>query len=74
MASRLQAQGWQRVPASQAKPGDVCILNNGGHIELVASNAGGNVKLIGSNNINADGSQQVSYGNPYGNAWYLTPP
>ncbi|MGV8930833.1 MAG: LysM peptidoglycan-binding domain-containing protein [Luteimonas sp.] len=73
-ASRLQAQGWQRVPASQAKPGDVCILNNGGHIELVASNAGGNVKLIGSNNINADGSQQVSYGNPYGNAWYLTPP
>jgi spore coat assembly protein SafA len=72
-ARRLQAQGWHKVPASQARPGDVCILNYGGHIELVASN-NGNVKLIGSNNINADGSQRVSYGNPYGNAWYLSPP
>jgi LysM repeat protein len=73
-ASRLKAQGWKVVPASQAKPGDVCILNYGGHVELVASNNNGNVRLIGSNNINPDGSQQVSYGNPYGNAYYLSPP
>ncbi len=72
--NRLKADGWKVVPASQARPGDVCILNYGGHVELVASNDSGKVKLIGSNNINADGSQQVSYGNPYGNAWYLTPP
>ena len=73
-AAQLKADGWKVVPASQAKPGDVCILNYGGHIELVASNNGGDIKLIGSNNINPDGSQQVSYGNPYGNAWYLSPP
>lgn len=73
-ASRLKAEGWTVVPASQAKPGDVCILNYGGHVELVASNNNGDVQLIGSNNINPDGSQQVSYGNPYGNAYYLTPP
>jgi len=72
-ASRLKADGWKVVPASQAKAGDVCILNYGGHIELVASNNNGDIKLIGSNNINADGSQQVSYSNPYGGAWYLTP-
>src|SRR3546814_18628996 len=54
--------------------GDVCILNYGGHVELVASNNNGDIKLIGSNNINPDGSQQVSYGNPYGNAYYLSPP
>lgn len=73
-ASRLKAQGWKVVPASQAKPGDVCILNYGGHVELVASNNNGNIKLIGSNNTNADGSQRVGYGNPYGNAYYLSPP
>ena len=73
-ASRLKAQGWKVVPASQARPGDVCILNYGGHVELVASNNNGNIKLIGSNNTNADGSQRVGYGNPYGNAYYLSPP
>lgn len=72
-ASRLKADGWKVVPASQAKAGDVCILNYGGHIELVAGNNNGDIKLIGSNNINPDGSQQVSYSNPYGGAWYLTP-
>src|SRR5690606_32309757 len=34
-ASKLKAEGWTVVPASQAKPGDVCILNYGGHVELV---------------------------------------
>src|SRR3546814_2157262 len=32
-SSRLQAEGWTVVPASQAKPGDVCILNYGGRSE-----------------------------------------
>lgn len=70
----LQDRGWKIVDASQAKPGDVCVLNHDQHIELVHSNNGGDVTLIGSNNINPDGSQQVSFGSPYGGAWYLSPP
>ena len=70
----LKDKGWHVVDAAHAKPGDVCILNNGGHVELVAGNDNGKVTLIGSNNTNADGSQKVGYGNPYGGAWYLSPP
>jgi len=70
----LKDRGWKVVDAAHAKPGDVCILNNGGHVELVASNKGGNIQLIGSNNTNSDGTQRVGYGHPYGGAWYLTPP
>ncbi|WNL46593.1 LysM peptidoglycan-binding domain-containing protein [Dyella sp. BiH032] len=70
----LKERGWKVVDAAHAKPGDVCILNNGGHVELVASNDHGNIQLIGSNNTNRDGTQRVGYGHPYGGAWYLTPP
>lgn len=70
----LKKQGWEVVPASQARPGDVAIVNNGGHVELVHSNDNGKIKLIGSNNVNPDGSQRISFGNPFGNAWYLSPP
>ena len=70
----LKSRGWKVVPASQAKPGDVAIVNYGHHVELVHSNKGGDITLIGSNNVNSDGSQRVSWGNPYGNAWYLSPP
>jgi spore coat assembly protein SafA len=74
IGTMLKARGWHVVDAAHAKPGDVCILNGGDHVELVASNDNGKVTLIGSNNINADGTQQISYGHPYGGAWYLTPP
>ena len=70
----LKDRGWKVVDAAHARPGDVCILNHGGHVELVASNKGGNIQLIGSNNTNSDGTQRVGYGHPYGGAWYLTPP
>lgn len=70
----LKDQGWKVVDAAHAKPGDVCILNNGHHVELVAGNSNGNVSLIGSNNSNADGTQKIGYGKPYGGAWYLSPP
>lgn len=70
----LKKLGWEVVPASQARPGDVAIVNNGGHVELVHSNDNGKIKLIGSNNVNPDGSQRISFGNPFGNAWYLSPP
>ncbi len=68
----LKDRGWKVVDAAHAKPGDVAIVNDGGHVELVASNKNGDITLIGSNNINKDGTQQVSYGKPYGGAWYLT--
>src|SRR3546814_20358036 len=47
-SSRLQAEGWTVVPASQAKPGDVCILNSGGNVELVARNNNADTQLIRS--------------------------
>jgi hypothetical protein len=74
MSQRLQAQGWHMVPASEARPGDVAVINGSQHTELVATNTGGQITLIGSNNKNADGSQVVSYGNPYGAVMYLSPP
>lgn len=75
LGTMLMARGWTKVPASQARPGDVAIVNNGGHTELVHSNNNGKITLIGSNNTNGgSGPQQISYGQPFGNAWYLTPP
>lgn len=59
--STLRAQGWTAVPASEAKPGDVVIIQGGGvsHTELIA----GPGEMIGSNNSNADGSQKVGRDN-----------
>lgn len=74
MSARLQAEGWRMVPASEARPGDVAVINGSQHTELVAANSNGQVTLIGSNNKNADGSQRISYGNPYGQVMYLSPP
>lgn len=75
LGTLLMARGWTKVPASQARPGDVAIVNNGHHTELVHSNNNGKITLIGSNNTNGgSGPQKVSYGQPFGNAWYLTPP
>ena len=61
------------MSAAETKAGDVAIIDGNVHTELVDSNEGGKVTLIGSNNINADGTQQISRGNPYGNIVYLTP-
>ena len=66
----LRARGWTAVDPSQARPGDVVIIQGGGvsHTVMVESNDNGRLRLIGSNNINADGTQQVSVG---GAAWAL---
>ncbi len=53
----IQRQGYVRVPASQARPGDVWINHSRGHTELV-SRAGG-THTIGSNNIRP-GHQVIS--------------
>lgn len=73
-SQRLQAQGWRVLPASQTRPGDVAIINGNQHTELVSANDNGAITLIGSNNINPDGSQQISHGHPYGDVVYLSPP
>lgn len=59
--STLRSRGWTEVSPQQARPGDVVIIQGGGvsHTEIYA----GNGKMIGSNNVNADGSQKVSYNN-----------
>lgn len=75
LKGRLEAQGWREVPASQARPGDVAIIDGNQHTELVNSNDNGRVGLIGSNNVNADGSQRITKQAPYSaNTIYLTPP
>ena len=68
--STLRARGWRPVDAAQAKPGDVVIIQGGGvsHTEIVESNVNGNLRLIGSNNVNADGTQKVTAG---GASWAL---
>lgn len=59
--STLRAEGWTEVSAAQARPGDVVIIQGGGvsHTELID----GSGRMIGSNNINADGTQEVSTNN-----------
>jgi LysM repeat protein len=61
LSSTLRAQGWTAVPASEAKRGDVVIIQGGGvsHTEIVS----GPGKMIGSNNVNADGTQRISTNN-----------
>lgn len=58
--STLRSQGWTEVPASQARPGDVVIIQGGGvsHTVLVS----GPGQTIGSNNRNADGTQRITHG------------
>lgn len=70
LSANLKADGWQSVPLSEAKPGDVVVSNGGGHVVLYA----GDGQFIGSNNINPDGSQQVSMGGGSGLVEVLTPP
>jgi len=62
--STLRARGWQPVSAANARPGDVVIIQGGGvsHTVMVESNKNGVLKLIGSNNVNADGTQKVTIG------------
>lgn len=59
LQNHLKQDGWQVIPASEAKAGDVAIVNGGEHVEMCA----GDGKLIGSNNNLPDGTQSVSYDN-----------
>lgn len=76
----LRARGWRPVDAAHARPGDVVIIQGGGvsHTVMVESNENGRLRLIGSNNVNADGSQRITTSSAnwaiaHG-AVFLTPP
>lgn len=54
---------FRRVSLSQARPGDVVSMRTPGgqHVVLFAGWQNGRPLFIGSNNVNPDGSQKVSY-------------
>lgn len=54
---------FRRVSLSQARPGDVVSMRTPGgqHVVLFAGWKDGRPLFIGSNNVNSDGSQRVSY-------------
>ncbi|WP_064747966.1 LysM peptidoglycan-binding domain-containing protein [Lysobacter antibioticus] len=73
LRDRLIGEGWKRVDVSQAKPGDVVIMQNArqSHTVLFAGlDANGKPQFIGSNNRNADGTQEISWGGASGD-WYI---
>lgn len=53
---------WKRTSLANAKPGDVvCMKTPGGqHVVMFAGWHNGSPQFIGSNNVNADGSQRVT--------------
>ena len=57
LEQNLLKQGYHRIPAEQAKPGDVWMNESRGHTELVA--APGGKRLLGSNN-DRPGHQVIS--------------
>jgi cell wall-associated NlpC family hydrolase len=56
---------FKRVSLAQAKPGDVVCFNtgHGEHVVMFAGMKNGKPQFIGSNNVNADGSQRISESN-----------
>jgi len=63
LMGKLDNNGYKRVPLSQAKPGDVVSMrtNGGQHVVIFAGMKNGKPLYIGSNNVNSDGSQRVTY-------------
>ena len=76
LASNLKGDGWKTVSLQNARPGDVVLMQRDGqsHVVLFAGFENGQPKFIGSNNVNADGSQRISWGGASGNYEIITPP
>lgn len=73
LKSTLLNRGWHSVSRSNAKPGDVCIVEPGKHTEIVAKNDNGRITLIGSNNTQGgSGPQVVKYDTWTGNQGNVT--
>src|SRR5690606_41563750 len=75
-ANNLRGAGWQPTSLANARPGDVVLMQSNGqsHVVLFAAHENGVPKFIGSNNVNADGTQRISWGGASGNYHLLTPP
>ncbi|MEN1941811.1 LysM peptidoglycan-binding domain-containing protein [Luteimonas sp. MJ246] len=76
LASNLKADGWRTTSLANAQPGDVVLMQRNGqsHVVLFAGMENGQPKFIGSNNVNSDGSQRISWGGASGNYEIITPP
>jgi len=66
LASNLRSAGWQQSEGLlNARPGDVVCIDgpegNYQHVEIFAGTVNGQPQLIGSNNVNADGTQSITY-------------
>ncbi len=60
---------WRKVSPGNLSPGDVCCFNVPGeghlaHVEMFVGYKNGRPVYIGSNNVNADGTQRISEGSP----------
>ncbi len=60
---------WRKVSAGSLSPGDVVCFDVPGeghfaHVEMFVGYRNGRPLFIGSNNVNADGSQRISEGSP----------
>ncbi|NYZ61624.1 C40 family peptidase [Luteimonas deserti] len=76
LARNLKGDGWSTVSLQDARPGDVVLMQRNGqsHVVLFAGFENGRPQFIGSNNVNADGSQRISWGGASGNYEIITPP
>lgn len=63
LMGKLDRNGYSRVSPSNMKPGDVVSMKteNGQHVVVCAGMKNGKPLFIGSNNVNSDGSQRVTY-------------
>ncbi|WP_043690174.1 C40 family peptidase [Luteimonas huabeiensis] len=76
LASNLKGDGWQTVSLQDARPGDVVLMQRDGqsHVVLFAGFKDGKPQFIGSNNVNPDGSQRISWGGASGRYEIIAPP
>lgn len=63
LMGKLDRNGYQRVSSSNMQPGDVVSMktNGGQHVVIYAGEKNGKPMYIGSNNVNPDRSQRVTY-------------
>ena len=59
-----------------ARAGDVVLMQRDGqsHVVLFAGFENGQPRFIGSNNVNSDGTQSISWGGASGRYEIITPP
>lgn len=63
LMNKMDSVGYKRVSLANAQPGDIVSMrtNGGQHVVMYAGMKDGKPLFIGSNNVNSDGSQRVTY-------------